>query len=294
MGLFDFIKSKPTLYTEISNIDGIKLVEKFNKKVASFDNSLSKNNIELFVLTLYKYKTAFSFHDTLYPSPSDPGAYISYFLKPSSENWKMSLGNHGWSGGIYTIDNEVIYKQLNNLIQSSQLSEIQIEGVGTFSHYAEKNGEENKRQNDYLIEVHKSAKSFLERNVLYQFHKQKGFPKLTEIEQCELLINSDYTIIQNLFSEVKSEPFPIGIIKEYINIDRQKFADYFKETDYIEKNMKQYLGNTQSDGTWVIKMDDHYKLIFQERGNIYGHQTFENINELKERLISILFTQYGD
>ena len=294
MNLLDFLKSKSTLETEISKIEGIRLTEKFTKKIAIFESSFSVNNIELFVNTLHKFKTAFTFHDTLYPSPSDPGAYISYFLTPNSDHWKMSLGNHGWSAGIYTIENEVIYKQLTNLIQSSLINEIQIEGVVTFSHYAEKNDEENKKQNEYLLEIHKSTLSFLERNVLYQFHKQKGFPKLTDNQQCELLINSDYSIIQNLFPEVKNEPFPLEIIKHYITIDKQKFAVYFKQTEYIEKNVQQYLSNTQSDGTWVIKLKDRYKLIFQEHGNIYGHQIFDNLNELEERLISLLYTQFGD
>jgi hypothetical protein len=155
MKISNFSTLKPTLTEKISKIKGIKIEEKFNNKVAIFDSTLSSAEIEEFVNILYNYESAFSFYDRLYPSPSDPGAYTSYFRKENSESWKMTLGNHGWSGGIYSINKEVIYKQLNNLIHSSQLTEIQFEGVVTFSHYEEEPSEKNKKQNDYIREIHK-------------------------------------------------------------------------------------------------------------------------------------------
>lgn len=83
MGILDFFKSKPTLYTEIANINGVEIIEKSNEKILTFRDSISTTDIEMLVHILYKFKTAFSFYDLLYPSGSDPGAYLSYFLVSS-------------------------------------------------------------------------------------------------------------------------------------------------------------------------------------------------------------------
>jgi hypothetical protein len=36
-----------------------------------------------------------TFHDPEYPSPSDPGAYIS--VRKEAEGFRCGIGNHGWS-----------------------------------------------------------------------------------------------------------------------------------------------------------------------------------------------------
>lgn len=282
------------MYEKLEKIKGIRIEQKSGNRAIVFDSNLSSEEIEKMLQIFYDSENPFSFHDKLYPSGSDPGAYISYFRKTKGDTWKMTLGNHGWTGGIYTIDKEIILKQLNNLIHASLLNEIQVENVVTFSHYDEETVEKNRKQNEYLNEIHKLPNTFLERSVTYKYDQQKGFPKISDEEQCKILLSSNHSLIQNLFPELKNEPFPMALVKQYITIDRKTFAEYFKNSSYIERNIKEYLGNPSSDGMWVLRLKNGYKLIFQERGTIYGHQSFEERVGLEERLITLLYIQYGE
>jgi len=81
------------------------------KKITLDFTSISKLD-DLFEI-LEKHKFKFDLFDLQYPQISDEGAYFSYTF---DKVWKMTLGNHGWSGGIYTIDKNVIINQLTNLI----------------------------------------------------------------------------------------------------------------------------------------------------------------------------------
>jgi hypothetical protein len=66
----------------------------------------------------------------------------------------MTLGNHGWSGGMYQIEESIILKQLENLIKKNLIQDIKIERVVFFSKY--KNAETNRNQivNERILEIH--------------------------------------------------------------------------------------------------------------------------------------------
>lgn len=105
---------------------------------------------------LGQHKIEFAIYDELYPSMSDLGAYITY-SKTGTNNgtkWRMTLGNHGWSGGIYEIDENTIIAQLKNLIINKKMDEIQVEGVSFFGHYEVKTETENRRKNAEIIALH--------------------------------------------------------------------------------------------------------------------------------------------
>lgn len=74
--------------------------------------------MELLVI-LRNNKIAFAIYDSLYPSSGDPGAYLDYSQEKNEKanSWSMTLGNHGWTGGIYTIDEYIMARQILNLVQ---------------------------------------------------------------------------------------------------------------------------------------------------------------------------------
>lgn len=97
---------------------------------------------------------SFEIHDVHYPTISDPGAYISYArYDPQAREWQMSLGNHGWSGGIYVIRHEVVVCQLLNLANS--VGEVELmSDAAFFSHYEPEPPEKNEEMNARLAKIH--------------------------------------------------------------------------------------------------------------------------------------------
>lgn len=106
----------------------------------------------------------FCFYDPEFPSPSDPGAYFSY--SPSSGLWRMTLGNHGWSGGIYIIGDQALLTQLQNLHFLGLLKLLELEGVCFFSHYASETDIKNKEMNDLILQIHGKTSPEIRKAVL--------------------------------------------------------------------------------------------------------------------------------
>ncbi len=158
MGIFDFFKTPPppSFELQVEKIEGLSIVENSNSRIVEFSNLITKESIKSLLALLRENKIAFSFHDSLYPSASDPGAYIDYSQEQnSSENtWSMTLGNHGWSGGIYTIEEKNIVIQINNLVRNSLLNSIRIDNVKIFSHYDKQNIDFNRNQNALIYGIH--------------------------------------------------------------------------------------------------------------------------------------------
>ena len=92
--------------------------------------------------------TEFSLFDPKYPS----GAYLSY--SPKNRAWLMTLGNHGWSGGIYNIRPKIVSRQLYDLYVSDRLEPLGLDGVYFFKHYQPKSVETNEEMNRQLENIH--------------------------------------------------------------------------------------------------------------------------------------------
>lgn len=147
---------KAYLKSEVEQINGLKVIEKFDCQYVQLSTNLIAQDLEKLIQLLRKHKIDFSVYDFLYPSVSDPGAYISYsqLHNDSEKHWNMTLGNHGWSGGIYQIKESIILKQLENLIQKKLLQEIQTERVVFFSKYKIEETNRNEIVNKRILEIH--------------------------------------------------------------------------------------------------------------------------------------------
>lgn len=67
----------------------------------------------------------------------------------------MTLGNHGWSGGIYDIGVSTIVLQLFSLYSAMQLGALGLDKVSFFSHYKLETPEKNSAVNELLEQLHK-------------------------------------------------------------------------------------------------------------------------------------------
>lgn len=125
-------------------------------KNIQLDNKINKETI-LDILDKFKYSDEnFEIYDIFYPSPSDPGAYICYSKYDEvNDAFSMTLGNHGWSGGIYLIKTDVVVEQLLHLAQTQDSFVLEVDNASFFSHYAKESTEKNEAMNHKLYEMHK-------------------------------------------------------------------------------------------------------------------------------------------
>lgn len=156
MGLFDYLKTPKTFETEIEQLKDFSVVNRQNSKVIEIKKETTFENLVELLRILRRNNIAFSFYDSYYPSPSDPGAYLGYSQeKNETDNaWSMTLGNHGWTGGIYTITENNITRQIHNLVKTNQIDSIRIDNVKIFSHYDKENVDSNKNQNALIFGIH--------------------------------------------------------------------------------------------------------------------------------------------
>ena len=66
----------------------------------------------------------------------------------------MTLGNHGWSGGIYEIRSSIAARQLYSLYVSGQLRPLDLDGVCFFKHHKPQGEAANEKMNKLLEEIH--------------------------------------------------------------------------------------------------------------------------------------------
>lgn len=148
------------LKTSLENIQGLTLVEKLGIRYVKFLKLITHESLEQLLYILKTNNLSFHFYDVFYPSMSDPGAYLSYSQeKNETKNcWSMTLGNHGWSGGIYHINESTIIIQLGNLVNRKVLNEIKIDNVAFFSHYNIVGSQLNDTENNKILEIHSDKK----------------------------------------------------------------------------------------------------------------------------------------
>lgn len=161
MELLEFLKLKPALNSQVNKIAGLKIVQKSNSIAIAIDQNLQIETVRILLQILRENKVAFALYDSFYPSASDPGAYFDYSPEQNVDNstWSMTLGNHGWTGGVYSIEENVIANQIHNLIKHKQIDSIRIDDVKIFSHYGKKIAELNVKQNELISGIHPTARA---------------------------------------------------------------------------------------------------------------------------------------
>lgn len=158
MSLFGFRNKKASYANEINKLDGFEVSKVYDKESVIFKDSATLKGVSELIEILSSHNIAFAFHDSLFTTISDPGAYLDYSQEKNDKSgyWSMTLGNHGWTGGIYSISNNVVANQLYSLINKRLLSSIRIEGAKIFSHYDKENSRKNDEMIARILKVHSS------------------------------------------------------------------------------------------------------------------------------------------
>jgi hypothetical protein len=71
----------------------------------------------------------------------------------------MTLGNHGWTGGIYEIDDATICRQLKDLVAKKLIHSIEIGDVCFYSRKPAESAASSKAMNKKLLRLHPSDRS---------------------------------------------------------------------------------------------------------------------------------------
>lgn len=133
-------------------IPGIQIHDGEKGRCIVFEKGLTAEEFTDFLDAMMQDSMEFSLFDPKYPSPSDPGAYLSY--SPKEDEWLMTLGNHGWSGGVYNITPEIVSRQLHDLYLTGLLEPLGLDRVCFFKHYEPVSAERNEQMNRLLEKIH--------------------------------------------------------------------------------------------------------------------------------------------
>lgn len=152
---------RDSLKDAVQHIEGLTLTERSGIRYIVFQENISMKSIEALLELLRKYAMEFSFYDQRYPiasDDSDPGAYVSYSQKKNTTDrvWNMTMGNHGWSGGIYQIDESTVAVQLKDLLDLKLIHEVKIDRVVFYDHYKLMTAEKSKQENLKIVKRHSS------------------------------------------------------------------------------------------------------------------------------------------
>lgn len=161
MKIFDFIKSYPTFDTEVNKLEGIRVDNRSSSTIIEINPETTLNSINKLLELIRTNNLSFFIFDKLYPSLSDPGAFLNYSQDQNEvENcWSMTLGNHGWSGGIYTIHENAISIQIHNLIMQKEIKGIQIDNSFFFSQYDKVSLSQNENENTLIYKIHSNPEN---------------------------------------------------------------------------------------------------------------------------------------
>lgn len=140
----------------VATLPGLKVINGEVRGV-KFTKRISEASLQTMLRIFNDSKMEFCFYDALYPSMSDPGAYFSYSSIDAGQGvWRMTFGNHGWSGGIYEIAVQTLGIQILDLIAKKLLTSINVDKVHFSSHYQLESASKNKDMNKKLLTIHQN------------------------------------------------------------------------------------------------------------------------------------------
>jgi hypothetical protein len=129
-------------------------VKQISEKRYSIDPTADWSIFNQVVNTLAANKLGFTIYDREYPSPSDPGAYLSFFLRETSDGeWRLTLGNHGWSGGAYILPAGFVSSYLQVLFEARKITYFDVGSTGA-KHYADESPESSSKLMSLLKRIH--------------------------------------------------------------------------------------------------------------------------------------------
>lgn len=129
----------------------------------------------------------------------------------------------------------------------------------------------------FILDERKYKKQYKE---IFKAHKNISYPKLTDIQQFEILDNEDTK------SVIRLTPYdfvPNGLLNYYINIEPDKYLNHLKENDLI--NRMRFDSQNPIDGFYINQNKNRFEYIFVERQEIGFKKTFLNYENLLKYIV---------
>ena len=151
-----FSRKKSAIEIFIDSKSKLSLENQGQIKFIRISRNITKNEIDKLLEKLWENKSAIAFYDTFYPQTKDGGAYFSYSTEKiiGPDYWSMTLGNDGWSGGIYQIKKNTVNQQIYNLVINNKIKGIKISNVNFFSHYGMESREKSTAKEEEIYAIH--------------------------------------------------------------------------------------------------------------------------------------------
>ena len=247
-----------------------------NKQI-NIANDTPFENILALLKILRTHSVSFALYDSYYPSPSDPGAYLDYSqeLNETADSWSMTLGNHGWSGGIYTINENNIALQIHNLVRNNQIDSIKIENVKIASHYDKENIDRNRNRNALLYGIHATFHKIDPEYLIFGFFSSDNYSpyhiyKLTKdklfIESSQTWHSQRHSRQGYLFEGVELPADKFNIAKELqteipLDLIKQNWAGFYTTGN---KNEDKFILEFKTSGFHRTISIDSYEIETEE------------------------------
>jgi phenylalanyl-tRNA synthetase alpha subunit len=128
---------------------------------------------------------------------SDPGGYFYYTQEQNElkKYWNMTVANHGWSGGIYKIEERNIVCQIIDLLEQKHINSIQINKSQNLAQYEKVNIDRSRNENAFLFTLHNNIKQINADQMLFGTYSS-GNPhrqNIYKLTRSELLVDKSGT-----------------------------------------------------------------------------------------------------
>lgn len=273
-----FQKKKPAPIQRQTWPDEIPVIRNEKDDIIKLDDQMSLETIAQLLKTLRKHRIAFEVYDRLlYPFGSDPGAYITYSQDKNDfeDSWSMTFGNHGWSGGIFTIEEKKIALQLFDLAQKKEINSIRISNVRLFK-YDMVNPDRNKNKNALLYGIHSNLTSFksdflifgifksgdyLGSYTIYKVTDTQLFADTREVWHSERLTRKGYRFEGKKLSDEKWNKAKELINSIPLELLTDSWSGFYETGNKNEDKLVLAFGNTEFQKTITI---EEYRIAKEE------------------------------
>ena len=121
--------------------------------------------------------------------------------------------------------------------------------------------------------------------IVERAHREINYPSIDELTQCYILETGDMSAIIDLIPEISNLGIPLSLLPKYITISRNRFHEYLKDTNFIDKQRRNLSIETKEDGIWY----DQNKIIELERGQTINEWEVANDEEALELYLTLFW-----
>ena len=121
--------------------------------------------------------------------------------------------------------------------------------------------------------------------IIERAHREINYPTLDELTQCYILETGDMSAILNLIPELSKMGIPLSLLPKYITISRDRFREYLKDINYLDKQTRNLSIEPRQDGIWY----DQNKVVEIEKGQTQNTWDVTNEEEAIELYITLLW-----